>query len=152
MPERSLRLAVIVLEVRSHTNILFSCTNMGGSPKLTSMTLITILLATPAQKHPIVNTLLLATILRSLFNALPSLVYEAAPQSMSNDTLQHTGLGQFCIADAIMYVDLFARSIYLLIRAFSLRFFTVVQAALGISFTLVRCADSKHVTFYSDSS
>lgn len=100
-------------------------------------------MATPAPKHPIVNTLLLVTIFRSFFNALPSLVHEAAPNALilTNGTtsLDIPAMAHFCIADAIMYDHFPLPSCRITCSwSDSLRFFTVVQAALGISFTLVR--------------
>ncbi|KAH9950364.1 hypothetical protein B0H21DRAFT_723150 [Amylocystis lapponica] len=83
-----------------------------------SIVCLLVLLATPASKHAIVKALVVATILRSLFDILPPLIYEQSAQ-VSNYLTPYSSFAQFCIADVII-----------------LRYFTVVKATFPVIFTV----------------
>ncbi|EMD42091.1 hypothetical protein CERSUDRAFT_90689 [Gelatoporia subvermispora B] len=95
----ALRIAVIVIEV-------------------TGIVLLTLLLATPARKHFIVDALVVTTILRSLFDVIPPILREALPGRFA-DLESHMSILRFCIADQII-----------------VRYLTVVKAAFIVDFTL----------------
>ncbi|OBZ79183.1 hypothetical protein A0H81_01096 [Grifola frondosa] len=99
MSSSSIRVAVIVLE-------------------LSSVVLLSLLLATPAPKHPIVNALIVACLLRSLLDVLPPIVFEVIPEKF-NGTVTERDLARFCIVDGII-----------------VHYLTVVKAAFSVSFTL----------------
>lgn len=89
--------------------------------QLLSILLLSILLATPAQKHPIVNTLVVASIARSIVDLLPPLLYVSglSVEFESLSSASHPSLARFCLADVVL-----------------LNYFTIAKAGFAISLTL----------------
>ncbi|KAI0076084.1 hypothetical protein K474DRAFT_1663482 [Panus rudis PR-1116 ss-1] len=93
------RLAVIVLEA-------------------IGIALLLLLLATPAPKHAVVSSLLVATILRSVTAVIPPIAYTRLTEEFAH-IYTHESLQHFCVGMAIL-----------------LRYFTVVKSTFSVSFTL----------------
>ncbi|KAI0361576.1 hypothetical protein OH77DRAFT_1391644 [Trametes cingulata] len=88
--------------------------------ELCNIVLLSLLLATPAPKHSMVKSLMVACLLRSILDVLPPIVQKARPNDFQPHTLnEQTALVSFCISDSVL-----------------LRYVTVVKAAFAVSFTL----------------
>ncbi|KAI0651891.1 hypothetical protein C8Q79DRAFT_64246 [Trametes meyenii] len=88
--------------------------------ELCNILLLSLLLATPAPKHSMVKSLMVACLLRSILDVLPPIVDKARPGDFQPDSLnQHTALISFCVSASVL-----------------LRYATVVKAAFAVSFTL----------------
>ncbi|KAJ8456259.1 hypothetical protein ONZ51_g12227 [Trametes cubensis] len=83
-----------------------------------NIVLMSLLLATPAPKHSMVKALVIACILRSILDLLPSIL-ERAYLDNFNNLIDHPTLASFCVSDSVL-----------------LRYATVVKAAFAVSFTL----------------
>ncbi|KAH9898362.1 hypothetical protein C8Q73DRAFT_788549 [Cubamyces lactineus] len=87
MTSSSLTSAVIGLEC---SNILF----------------MSLLLATPAPKHSMVKALVIACILRSILDLLPSILETAMPDNFNQQNLNnHPTLASFCVSDSVLADD-----------------------------------------------
>ncbi|KAI8995664.1 hypothetical protein BD414DRAFT_410298 [Trametes punicea] len=88
--------------------------------ELSNVSLLSLLLVTPAPKHPMVKSLVVACLLRSVLDVLPPIVEKARPDDFSQPNLSHRmALVSFCVSDSVL-----------------LRYVTVVKAAFAVSFTL----------------
>ncbi|TCD71555.1 hypothetical protein EIP91_008936 [Steccherinum ochraceum] len=100
--------------------------------------LLLALLITPAPKHAIVNALAVATILRSVFAIIQSVMYQRFRDEFDH-ILLHPNIANFCIGFSII-----------------LRYLTVVKAAFTVSFTLplfyLAIQHSRYTGFSSSSS
>ncbi|KAI0778224.1 hypothetical protein BD413DRAFT_630317 [Trametes elegans] len=82
--------------------------------------LMTLLVATPAPKHPMVNSLIVACLVRSTLDILPSILKKVRPGDLPYDqAIQQSAVLSFCFSDSVL-----------------LAYATVVKAAFAVSFTL----------------
>ncbi|KZT02685.1 uncharacterized protein LAESUDRAFT_396631 [Laetiporus sulphureus 93-53] len=86
-----------------------------------SIVLLSVLLATPARKHPIVNTIIVLAIIRAIVDVLPPFlaVSNLYDRALSQHPITQPALRRFCIADAII-----------------LNYLTLAKSAFAISFTI----------------
>ncbi|EIW64638.1 uncharacterized protein TRAVEDRAFT_25751 [Trametes versicolor FP-101664 SS1] len=88
--------------------------------EICNILLLSLLMATPAPKHAMVKSLMLACLLRSVLDVLPPIVQKARPEQFSSISQNaQTTLASFCVSDSIL-----------------LRYVTVVKAAFAVSFTM----------------
>ncbi|KAI9063102.1 hypothetical protein FKP32DRAFT_1676993 [Trametes sanguinea] len=88
--------------------------------EVSNVALLSLLLATPAPKHPMVKSLMIACMVRSVLDVLPPIAEKASPHDFSEPGLNsRMTLVSFCVSDSVL-----------------LRYITVVKAAFAVSFTL----------------
>ncbi|PCH33669.1 hypothetical protein WOLCODRAFT_141749 [Wolfiporia cocos MD-104 SS10] len=86
--------------------------------ELSSIILLSALLATPARRHPIVNTIVVLSVIRSVFDIMPSLLYLIRYKVEFENLVTHPPLARFCLANDLV-----------------LNYLTVVKSAFATSFT-----------------
>ncbi|TBU35288.1 hypothetical protein BD311DRAFT_648430 [Dichomitus squalens] len=84
-----------------------------------NISLLLLLVFTPAPKHPIVKALMISCLLRSVLDILPPIVHKIIPQKLGIHITKHPATVNFCIVDSIL-----------------LNYVTVVKAAFAVNFTL----------------
>ncbi|KAI0639441.1 hypothetical protein C8Q77DRAFT_64065 [Trametes polyzona] len=89
--------------------------------EICNILLLSLLLATPAPKHSMVKSLMVACLLRSVLDVLPPVIERARREdfALPSKLNSHTTLVSFCVSNSIL-----------------LRYVTVVKAAFAVSFTL----------------
>ncbi|KAI0669861.1 hypothetical protein C8Q78DRAFT_1079774 [Trametes maxima] len=88
--------------------------------ELCNILLLSLLLATPAPKHSMVKSLMVACLLRSILDVLPPIVDKSRPGDFQPEVLnQQIALASFCVSASVL-----------------LRYITVAKAAFAVSFTL----------------
>ncbi|OJT04679.1 hypothetical protein TRAPUB_4473 [Trametes pubescens] len=75
--------------------------------EICNIILLSLLMATPAPKHAMVKSLMVACLLRSVLDVLPPIVQKARPADFSvhNLNAQTTTLVSFCVSDSILYIS-----------------------------------------------
>lgn len=71
--------------------------------EICNILLLSLLMATPAPKHAMVKSLMVACLLRSVLDVLPPIVQKARPEEFSSISLNaQTTLVSFCVSDSIL--------------------------------------------------
>ncbi|CDO71597.1 hypothetical protein BN946_scf184911.g67 [Trametes cinnabarina] len=75
--------------------------------EVSNVALLSLLLATPAPKHPMVKSLMIACLLRSALDVLPSIVEKTSPRDFAEPGLNNrAALVSFCVSDSIFSTQL----------------------------------------------